>query len=60
MAEFLCSVRVQLPRPLFRKLMAKAILERSDVGSIVVRAVRDSLPRDAGGPGRRPGPRPRR
>jgi hypothetical protein len=40
MAAYICSVRVHLPRPLFRKLMAQAILERTDLSSLVVRAIR--------------------
>ena len=36
--------RVRLPRPLFRRLMARAILERTDLSSIVVRAIRSELP----------------
>ncbi len=51
MTAYTCSVRVHLPRPLFRRLMAKAILERTDISTIVIRAVRSELPAE---------PRPRR
>jgi hypothetical protein len=55
MPDYLCSVRVLLPRPLFRKLMARAILERTDLSTIVIRAVRSDMPGE--GEGGRP-PRP--
>lgn len=51
MPSYCCSVRVHLPRPLFRKLMAQAILERTDVSSLVIRAVRADQPSEK--PGRR-------
>lgn len=43
-----CSVRVQLPRPLFRRLMARAILERTDLSTLVIRAVRAEMPAEPG------------
>jgi hypothetical protein len=43
-----CSVRVQLPRPLFRRLMARAILERTDLTTLVIRAVRAEMPAEQG------------
>ena len=43
MSSYTCIVRVHLPRPLFRRLMARAILERTDVSSIVIRALRSEL-----------------
>jgi hypothetical protein len=58
MASPLCSIRVQIPRALFRKLMARSILERTDLSTLVVRAVRSDMPpagrrtrRDRGRPG---------
>jgi hypothetical protein len=45
MPSYTCSVRVLLPRPLFRKLMARAILERTDLSTLVIRAVRSDLPK---------------
>jgi hypothetical protein len=44
MTAYLCSVRVHLPRPLFRRLMARAILDRTDISTIVIQAVRSELP----------------
>jgi hypothetical protein len=44
MPAYNCSVQVHLPRPLFRKLMARAILERTDLSTIVIRAVRSEMP----------------
>jgi hypothetical protein len=44
MTAYICSVRVHLPRPLFRRLMARAILDRTDISSIVIQAVRSQLP----------------
>jgi hypothetical protein len=44
MTAYTCSVRVHLPRPLFRRLMARAILDRTDISTIVIRAVRTELP----------------
>jgi hypothetical protein len=44
MPSYICTVRVRLPRPLFRKLMAQAILERTDLSTLVIRAVRSELP----------------
>ena len=44
MPAYTCSVQVHLPRPLFRRLMARAILERTDLSAIVIRAVRSDLP----------------
>jgi hypothetical protein len=55
MPAYTCSVRVQLPRPLFRKLMAQAILERTDLSSLVIRAIRSEMPAENKGrprPGR--------
>jgi hypothetical protein len=49
MPAYTCSVRVHLPRPLFRKLMAKAILERTDLSTLVIRAVRSEMPKEGGG-----------
>lgn len=51
-----CTVQVRLPRPLFRKLAARAIEERTDVSSVIVRAVLSELPKDYLRPnrGRRP------
>jgi hypothetical protein len=50
MTAYTCSVRVHLPRPLFRRLMARAILERTDLSTIVIRAVRSGMPPEGGGP----------
>jgi hypothetical protein len=47
--------RVRLPRSLFRRLMARAILERTDLNSIVIRAIRTARPEE--GRGRRGGAR---
>jgi hypothetical protein len=58
MRSYICTVRVHLPRPLFRKLMARAILERTDLSTLVIRAVRAEIPapeRDPGRPGKPPG-----
>jgi hypothetical protein len=64
MTAYLCSVRVHLPRPLFRRLMAQAILDRTDISTIVIQAVRSGLPAEprragrggrAGGKGARDG-----
>jgi hypothetical protein len=44
MPSYICTVRVHLPRPLFRKLMAQAILERTDLSTLVIRAVRAEIP----------------
>ncbi len=44
MTSYTCSVRVHLPRPLFRKLMAQAILERTDLSALVIRAIRAEAP----------------
>ena len=55
MPAYTCSVRVHLPRPLFRRLMARAILDRTDISTIVIRAVKSELP---GEDGRRGGGRP--
>ncbi len=52
MPSYICSVRVHLPRPLFRKLMAQAILERTDLSSLVIRAIRTETPAENRG-GRR-------
>lgn len=49
MTAYICSVRVHLPRPLFRKLMARAILERTDLSTLVIRAVRSEMPAEARG-----------
>lgn len=49
MPAYTCSVRVHLPRPLFRKLMAKAILERTDLSTLVIRAVRSEMPKEGRG-----------
>jgi hypothetical protein len=57
MPAYVCSVRVHLPRPLFRKLMARAILERTDLSSLVIRAIRSEMPAENRGrprPGRAP------
>ncbi|HEY1848442.1 MAG TPA: hypothetical protein VGG37_04515 [Opitutaceae bacterium] len=51
MASSVCSIRVQIPRALFRKLMARSILERTDLSAIVVRAVRTGMPPAARGEG---------
>jgi hypothetical protein len=48
MPAYICSVRVHLPRPLFRKLMAQAILERTDLSSLVIRAIRSDMPAEPG------------
>jgi hypothetical protein len=48
MSASICSVRVHLPRPLFRKLMAQAILERTDLSSLVIRAIRSDIPAEPG------------
>jgi hypothetical protein len=58
MPSFTCSVRVHLPRPLFRRLMARAILERTDVSAIVIRAVSAELPAEPARPRRRKPPAP--
>jgi hypothetical protein len=50
MTAYTCSVRVHLPRPLFRRLMARAILERTDLSTIVIRAVRSEMPSEGKGP----------
>jgi hypothetical protein len=44
MPAYICTVRVHLPRPLFRKLMAQAILERTDLSTLVIRAIRSESP----------------
>jgi hypothetical protein len=49
MTAYTCSVRVHLPRPLFRRLMAKAILERTDLSTLVIRAVRSEIPKEGRG-----------
>ncbi|MGA2692578.1 MAG: hypothetical protein ABSF76_09445 [Opitutaceae bacterium] len=43
MPSYVCSVRIRLPRPLFRKLMARAILERTELSALIERAVRSDL-----------------
>ena len=53
MPSYICTVRVHLPRPLFRKLMAQAILERTDLSTLVIRAVRAEVPAPGSGPVRR-------
>jgi hypothetical protein len=52
MPSYICTVRVHLPRPLFRKLMAQAILERTDLSTLVIRAVRAETPEVERGPAR--------
>jgi hypothetical protein len=37
-------IRIRLPRALFRKLLAKAIEERTDLNSMIIRAVLSDLP----------------
>jgi hypothetical protein len=59
MRSYICTVRVHLPRPLFRKLMAQAILERTDLSTLVIRAVRAEVPAPEEGPAR-PGKPPRK
>jgi hypothetical protein len=49
MTSYTCCVRVRLPRPLFRRLMARAILERTDLNSIVIRAIRSEMPEEPRG-----------
>jgi hypothetical protein len=39
-----CSVQVRLPRALFRKLAAQAIEERTDLCTVILRAVQSDLP----------------
>jgi hypothetical protein len=46
MTSYTCCVHVRLPRPLFRRLMARAILERTDLSSIVIRAIRSEIPEE--------------
>jgi hypothetical protein len=46
MTSYTCCVRVRLPRPLFRRLMARAILERTDLSSIVIRAIQSEMPEE--------------
>ena len=58
MPAYTCSVRVHLPRPLFRRLMARAILERTDLSSIVIRAVDAGLPPEPPRPRRKRPPEP--
>jgi len=48
MAGNQCIVRVRLPRSLFRRLAAKAIEERTDLNSVIIRAVRSDLPTPGG------------
>jgi len=55
MTSYTCCVHVRLPRPLFRRLMARSILERTDLSSIVIRAIRSGMPQE--GRGRRGGAR---
>jgi hypothetical protein len=40
----LCSVQVRLPRALFRRLAAQAIEERTDLSTVIIRAVQSDLP----------------
>ena len=49
MTSYTCCVHVRLPRTLFRRLMARAILERTDLGSIVIRAIRSEIPEEERG-----------
>lgn len=58
MPAYTCIVRVHLPRPLFRRLMARAILERTDLSAIVMRAVSAELPPEPPRPRRRRPPAP--
>jgi hypothetical protein len=58
MPAYTCSVRVHLPRPLFRRLMARAILDRTDINAIVIRAVASELPAGPSRPRRKRPPAP--
>jgi len=49
MTSYTCCVSVRLPRPLFRRLMARAILERTDLSSIVTRAILSEMPDEGRG-----------
>jgi hypothetical protein len=58
MPAYTCSIRVHLPRPLFRRLMARAILERTDISAIVIRALASELPAEPPRPRRKSPPAP--